>query len=387
MLRLRALYSLCSWVPNPRMHEEDKLWLFDSVVGFLKGPEWAVPVWNFIDDNCIVFDSEEENKLAYHEIFNAFREMAESLIEMHLSDVGCTMEEFAELCSTYATTEVGREVTEQILAVDDFVSFKNMMVKRNVELELETMKQLQLLSDQVQDGAVCFDERTSEEEGFEAQLQQALALSLKDMQESGLSTDVNAAEIRRQQEEAEEADLRMALALSLQLDKQQELMEEQGEAPPEIKAPRHRAAPPPSAARPPSDIDRRRAPMPALAPLMREPPARTEAQQLAADQAVEVARRAAASAAAVREREVQEREERVAAERPRQGGVSEAEMRARAEHLKKQRDLILANRKKAREAELGPPTEQITPPSNTASTASQPVTALRYLSARPKWWS
>ena len=39
------------------------VWLFDSVTQFLKGANWAVPVWDFIDDNCIVFDSEEENKL------------------------------------------------------------------------------------------------------------------------------------------------------------------------------------------------------------------------------------------------------------------------------------------------------------------------------------
>ena len=41
------------------------VWLFDSVTQFLKGANWAVPVWDFIDDNCIVFDSEEENKLEY----------------------------------------------------------------------------------------------------------------------------------------------------------------------------------------------------------------------------------------------------------------------------------------------------------------------------------
>lgn len=48
---------------------DDMVWLFDSVTQFLKGPEWAVPVWDFIDDNCIVFDSEDENKLAYIDIF------------------------------------------------------------------------------------------------------------------------------------------------------------------------------------------------------------------------------------------------------------------------------------------------------------------------------
>merc|ERR1719486_16188 len=84
--------------------------------------------------------------MAYMDIFNAFREMVDSLLEMHLQEMGCSMETFAELCQTYSTTTVGKEVLEQILAVDDFVSFKKMMVKRNMELELESLKALQSLS-------------------------------------------------------------------------------------------------------------------------------------------------------------------------------------------------------------------------------------------------
>ena len=83
--------------------DESMLWLFDSVTQFLKGPDWAVPVWDFIDENCIIFDSEEENKLAYHDSFNLFREMVEGLLGMHLTDMGCSMDAFAELCATYGT--------------------------------------------------------------------------------------------------------------------------------------------------------------------------------------------------------------------------------------------------------------------------------------------
>ena len=125
---------------------EELVWIFDAVSGFLKGPEWGVPVWGFIDDNCIVFDSEDENKLAYIDIFNAFREMVENLLEMHLEEFGVTMDQFVTLCTEHSSSEVGKEILEQILAVDDFVSFKQMMVKRNMELELESLKELQVLS-------------------------------------------------------------------------------------------------------------------------------------------------------------------------------------------------------------------------------------------------
>merc|ERR1719230_377122 len=80
--------------------------------------------------------------------------MVDSLLEMHLEEMGCTAEDFAKLCATYGSTEVGKEVLEQVLAVDDFISFKKMMVKRNMELELESLRQLQLLSEQIEDGVV-----------------------------------------------------------------------------------------------------------------------------------------------------------------------------------------------------------------------------------------
>ena len=45
-------------------------WLLDSIVGFLKSPPYTVPVMSFIDDNCAVFDAEEENKFSYTDIHN-----------------------------------------------------------------------------------------------------------------------------------------------------------------------------------------------------------------------------------------------------------------------------------------------------------------------------
>ena len=74
---------------------EDRTWLFDSVLGFLRGPGWCLPVMGFIDDNCVVFDTEEENKLSYMEIYTAFREMADSLLELHLEEYGISAEQFA----------------------------------------------------------------------------------------------------------------------------------------------------------------------------------------------------------------------------------------------------------------------------------------------------
>ena len=81
-------------------------WLFDSIVGFLKSPMWKNPIQSFIDENCIVFDNEEENKFSYtllHQqvrfffkhnlIIIKFRDMIDGILEMHLAEMGITPEQ------------------------------------------------------------------------------------------------------------------------------------------------------------------------------------------------------------------------------------------------------------------------------------------------------
>jgi hypothetical protein len=45
--------------------EELSEWLFDSVQQFLSSPLWFNPIQTFIDENCVVFDSGEENQFIY----------------------------------------------------------------------------------------------------------------------------------------------------------------------------------------------------------------------------------------------------------------------------------------------------------------------------------
>ena len=313
------------------MSEEDEFWRFDAMTQFMKSPDWAVPVWGFIDENCIVFDSDEESKLAHMDIFNAFREMVEALLHDHLSSMGISEEEFAQMCARQAGTEVGREILEQILAVDDFVSFKTMMTKRNTDLEMEAMVQLQALSEKIENGIP--DEPTDEpEDDFEAQMQAALEASLKEVSGEGIATGIHPDDLSRQQAEQEDADLKFALALSMQV------AEAESEPPP---APPPRPPPPPPPPPPPAAQER------SALPAIKGRGAGWQPPQPATLQTVS---RASEEAAHAREQLLQAKEQ--AAPPPMQSHVpSEKEKAARIEHLKRQRDLILAQRKKQREVE------------------------------------
>ena len=52
----------------------------------------------FIDENCVIFDNDEENKLVYYDKFNNFRQLIDNLLETHLSEIGITEEAFAKAC-------------------------------------------------------------------------------------------------------------------------------------------------------------------------------------------------------------------------------------------------------------------------------------------------
>jgi hypothetical protein len=47
-----------------------KDWFFDMIIGFLRSPRWKVPVMSFLDEKCVSFDNEEENKLEFTGIHN-----------------------------------------------------------------------------------------------------------------------------------------------------------------------------------------------------------------------------------------------------------------------------------------------------------------------------
>jgi hypothetical protein len=68
----------------------------------------------------------------------------EELLSKNLHEIGITDEQFvAAVASGSASSDsIQRVIFGQILAVDDFLTFKKMMTQRNAELEVESMKTL-----------------------------------------------------------------------------------------------------------------------------------------------------------------------------------------------------------------------------------------------------
>lgn len=51
-----------------------------------------------------------------------------------MQELGVTEEQFMEACSRASTNPLHKKIVDQITAVDNFIAFKKLMVKRNAEL-------------------------------------------------------------------------------------------------------------------------------------------------------------------------------------------------------------------------------------------------------------
>jgi hypothetical protein len=52
---------------------DEKEWMIDSFVQYLTSPIWKCHIENFIDQNCLIFDTEEENKFSYTDVHREYK--------------------------------------------------------------------------------------------------------------------------------------------------------------------------------------------------------------------------------------------------------------------------------------------------------------------------
>eukprot|EP00928_Gymnodinium_smaydae_P078218 TRINITY_DN6197_c0_g2_i1.p1 TRINITY_DN6197_c0_g2~~TRINITY_DN6197_c0_g2_i1.p1 ORF type:complete len:544 (-),score=195.32 TRINITY_DN6197_c0_g2_i1:85-1716(-) len=167
-------------------------WISDCLFAVFSAPTWVAPISTFIDEHCGVFEDMEENKLEYTPIHNAFKQLVDDLLTAHLVELSVTAEQFENFCQVGLRGEkaLHRSIVEQLLSVDDFLIFKAMMVKRSAALHHETLMQEPAVVVATAEGGEA--KGTSEEidaaeaerleaqrRCVEAELQLAIALSLQ----------------------------------------------------------------------------------------------------------------------------------------------------------------------------------------------------------------
>lgn len=120
---------------------EEHDWIFDFVLQFLGSDRFDASVMDFVDENCHIFENDEENKFIYTDIYNEFLDHMEGVINSNLAELDVTPEAFYEACQRSRNSrDINRQVFEKLIAMEDFTVFKKIMVKRNTELQYEAMQ-------------------------------------------------------------------------------------------------------------------------------------------------------------------------------------------------------------------------------------------------------
>merc|ERR1712070_908224 len=109
--------------------EGENDWFFDIIINFLRSPRWKTPIMSFLDEYCIIFDNEDENKLEYTDIHRKFKMLVEELIGELLAELGVSQEIFLQACDKAEKNPIHKKIVDQIVAVDNFVAFKKLMGK------------------------------------------------------------------------------------------------------------------------------------------------------------------------------------------------------------------------------------------------------------------
>jgi len=131
--------------------DADLEWLSDYILHFLESSTWVAPVAQFVDERCIIFDlGHKEEKLEYTECHMAYQQLVDGLFAERLEELSVADADFERFCRAGLTTnsQLHRVLVEQLLSVEDYMTFKGMMVQRNADLHRETLRSM--AEDQVQ---------------------------------------------------------------------------------------------------------------------------------------------------------------------------------------------------------------------------------------------
>lgn len=122
--------------------DDESSWVFESLVGYLRGPAWNIPIITFIEQKSIVFEPGCDNE-EYRKIHNEYKNLVDFMLGSHMEDMGITPEQFEKVCgkpNRGIAAKFHQGLFEQVWAADDYEIFKRMMTQKNIDLQLQALE-------------------------------------------------------------------------------------------------------------------------------------------------------------------------------------------------------------------------------------------------------
>ena len=128
-----------------QIFDPDYDWIYDLVIEIISSPEFRNPIKDFIDENCDSFVGSEENTLEQGKIFKNFIEFIDSLLASFIIEIGISEEMFilaAKKGIENPKNKMHKKYILQLISFTNYLYFKNLMTKRNIQLEQQAIKML-----------------------------------------------------------------------------------------------------------------------------------------------------------------------------------------------------------------------------------------------------
>eukprot|EP01084_Bolivina_argentea_P222871 377194_1 len=130
---------------NKASDQQEDDWMLECIVEYIQSTECSIYVDGFIDENCLVFESDTtdaEIMHEFHQIHSQYKAMIENVLLTRLSKLGLNAQQFTDAMNKAHQAQLDRRIMQYIAAIHDFACFKNIMIHRNIMLEQEALKYL-----------------------------------------------------------------------------------------------------------------------------------------------------------------------------------------------------------------------------------------------------
>ena len=186
-------------------------WIYDYIVQIIKSPEFRNPIKDFIDDNCESFIGVDENTFEQGELHKKFQALVDTLLDTMTKDIGISEEMFCLAAKKGLEEGKDKKYFEQLISFTNYNYFKNLMTKRNLQLEKLAYKQM------IEAGGKKNKEQEQEpmtEEEIK-EMEEKAKIFDKNLMDCAIQMSLAAEEEKKKLKEIEDADLEKAIQLSL----------------------------------------------------------------------------------------------------------------------------------------------------------------------------
>lgn len=173
-----------------KTQQEDLSWICESILQFVSSSAFECELDDFKDENCLIFNEEEESTHQQFLIFKKFTLLIEKKLVDLVKILGISEKNFCKAALLCHRDPRYRKIMEEVIFADDFEFFKKMMSKKNKKLEEMACKnekkisKIQALEQEQKDfeyalelSKKMYENCLKEIESEENTLQQALLLS------------------------------------------------------------------------------------------------------------------------------------------------------------------------------------------------------------------